>query len=112
MKMSKRYVGDLIFEALKERPGFTENAQELIASDWRKGASNFREYAESMVDEVFAGTMASFWGDFNFGYLETRIMEWVDPERDPWLWAYKTMTGALIDPATVRAVLRRIEQSA
>lgn len=109
---TKRFIGDLFFESLKEFPGFTEEARKLISSDWRKGTDTFRRYARPMVHEIHGRGVLDSWGEFGFGYIESRFMEGLDPERDPWLWAYKTMTGALVDPATVRAVLRRIEQSA
>lgn len=107
----KKFIGDIFFEGLKEFPGFTEEARKLIADDWREGTDTFRRYAGPMVHEIHGRGIIDSWGEFGFGYIEGRFMEWLDPERDSWLWAYKNLTGALIDPATVRAALWEIEHS-
>jgi hypothetical protein len=107
--MGTPYIGDVVFERLNRDEGFAEKARELISADWREGTDTFRRYAGSLVDEIFAKGISRTWGDFEFSYVEGRAMEWVTPKAEPWLWAYKVMTGALVDSGTVRRALRDIE---
>lgn len=107
--MGTPYIGDVVFERLSRSEGFAEKARELISADWREGTDTFRRYAGPLVDEIFAKGISRTWGDFEFSYIEGRAMEWVTPKAEPWLWAYKVMTGALVDSGTVRRALRDIE---
>lgn len=107
--MGTPYIGDVVFEGLSRNGEFLGKARELIAADWREGTDGFRQYAGPLVDAILGSNKTRTWGTFGFPYVESRAMEWVTPVGEPWLWAYKTMTGALVDPDTVRRALRRIE---
>jgi len=105
-----RYIGDVIFDHLMSIPNFRTTARELVISDWRNGTSNFRLYAEPMIPEHLTCGQSTY-VDLRFSYLENRVMEGMDPVHDPWLWAYKNLTGACLDPDTVRKALNDLEGS-
>lgn len=107
--MGTPYIGDIVFEGLSRNGEFLGKARELIAVDWREGTDSFRQYAGPLVDAILGGNKARTWGTFEFPYIEGRAMEWVTPTDEPWLWAYKMLTGSLMDPGTVRRALRDIE---
>lgn len=106
----QRYLGDVLFDELTKNPEFMEKARELVPVDWRTGATLFREYAEMLLDGIFAEGVFGGYGDLNYAYLERRVMEGVlDMHQDPWLWAYGALIGALIPPVVARTVLNSIE---
>ena len=107
--MGTPYIGDVVFEGLSRDRGFAAKARELIAADWREGTDSFHRYAGPLVDSILENNNRRTWGDIELSYIESRAMEWVTPGAEPWLWAYKALTGALVDPVVVRAALRRIE---
>lgn len=104
-----RYIGDVVFDVLTSEPGFLDEARPLIAEDWRTGTENFKEYAGPLAGAVFAVGGFEAYGDFDYRYLERRVMsEVLDMHQDPWLWTYDALIGALIDPIVARTALNGI----
>lgn len=108
--MANRYIGDVIYDRLASVQGFIGAAQPMIEADWRYGTSTFQDYAKPKVTEAFVQGFRAY-GDLSYRYIEDRVMSHLDPERDPWLWAYKNLTGACVDQDTVRKALNAIEGS-
>lgn len=105
-----RYLGDVLFDELNKDPEFIGTARELIAADWRTGTESFREYAEPLLNEILALGGFGGYGDLRYQYLERRAMDGVlDMHRDPWLWAYDALIGALIPPVVARTALNGIK---
>jgi hypothetical protein len=108
----ERYIGDLVFEGLKEIEGFREEARRLIEGDWRKGRHAFENYVEPLIEQLpFEATHPS-WGDLSIAYVERRLMTGLDIRSDPWLWTYSNLVGAHIDPDRARFALNAIESNA
>jgi hypothetical protein len=109
-KEGARYLGDVLFDRLTVNPGFIGTARELVASDWRTGTNSFQEYVKPSLDEVFAVGDFKAYGDLSYTYLARRVMDGaLDAHRNPWLWAYDALIGALVDPAMARAALNAIQ---
>lgn len=105
-----RYIGDVLFDELEKVPGFIDAARKLIAADWRTGTESFRDHTEPMVSKVLEGEPFESWGDLDYGYLARRAMGNIDPQREPWLWAYAQLVFAHIAPDVAREALNRIKR--
>lgn len=112
----QRYIGDVVFDLLIATPGFEIEARKLIAADWKTGTDSFRQYVEPRVIDILGGEdfeeRGGFeaYGDLRYPYLERRVMAGtLDVQRDPWLWTYAQLIGALVDPGEARAALNAIQ---
>lgn len=110
MGKGKPYVNDFLYRELNRYSEFREMALRVIPEDWRNGTSVFQEAAQVRIDQILSRGIPEGWGEISIPYLEGRFMEWVTPEETPWLWAYKQLTGALLDPETVRSALNNISR--
>ncbi|MFE0472629.1 hypothetical protein ACFW2V_13540 [Streptomyces sp. NPDC058947] len=105
----KRYLGDVLFEELTKTPEFMSKARELVAIDWKTGTESFREYADTLLDGTSISGDLGTYGSLDYPYLERRVMDGaLDMHRDPWLWTYDALIGALIPPAVARTALNNI----
>lgn len=106
----QRYLGDVLFDELMKTSEFIDKARELAATDWKTGTTLFREYAEVLLNENFAEGGFGGYGSLDYSYLERRVMEGVlDMHRDPWLWTYGALVGALVPPVVARTALNGIK---
>lgn len=109
MTDGNRYIGDRIFDALMEIPGFKEKARGLIEKDWYIGSGKFHGYAQRLIEELPFDVEDPQGKRVVTKYVERRVMENLDPSADPWLWAYFQLTGALIKPDLARFALNAIQ---
>lgn len=109
MTNDNRYIGDKVFDELMEIPGFKEKARGLIEKDWYIGSGKFHGCAQRLIEELPFDVEDPQGKRAVTKYVEGRVMGKLDPSLDPWLWAYRQLTGALIKPDLARLALNAIQ---